>query len=61
MSFDLFGIDIIPTEEKYGFWIFNIGGSNYNDRSLLGLYWNTGTLFLDILFVRFDLQRRVVK
>lgn len=55
MNFNLFGIDIISAERLFGFWVFNIKIIE-NQRSLFGIYYSDGELYVDIFFIRFQLR-----
>ena len=54
MTVHLFGFDIIPVENEYGFWFLGI--TIYTEegihRNLFSLYWSKGSLLLDLFWIR---------
>jgi len=56
MSFDLFGIDWIPSDSIYGFWLLSVNNWEDGLRSLFGVHLEEGYLRFNILYMEFGFE-----
>ena len=54
MTFQLFGVDILPYLKCFGFWVGNIIWYDREEehKSLFGIYYLECDIYLDILYMR---------
>jgi hypothetical protein len=51
MGFNLFGIDILPEDNLFGFWVGSVKNYEGFTRCLFGIYYNDGMLHVDFCYL----------